>query len=80
LSRRKARTSITIPGELLTDLDSQARNEGRTRSDLVCEAVASYIAREEDRLLAEGYLEMAQEPRQVRTKCSSRWPDWWPEW
>jgi metal-responsive CopG/Arc/MetJ family transcriptional regulator len=80
MPRRKARTSITIPEKLLADLDRRAREEGRTRSDLVCEAVSSYFASEKDRLLAEGYNEMAGTSQEIARECCSHWPEWWPEW
>ncbi|MFA6002354.1 MAG: ribbon-helix-helix protein, CopG family [Thermoleophilia bacterium] len=76
MTRRKARTSITIPQNLLAELDLKAREAGRTRSDLVCEAVSSYFASEEERLLAEGYIEMAEESHpESKGNCSS-WPEW----
>ena len=63
MPRRKARTSISIPQSLLSELDRRAGEDGRTRSDLVCEAVVRYFASEQDRLLAEGYREMAAETK-----------------
>jgi metal-responsive CopG/Arc/MetJ family transcriptional regulator len=80
MPRRKARTSITISENLLADLDRKAREEGRTRSDLVCEAVSSYFANEEDRLLAEGYLEMNDESLEISREWCGHWPEWWPGW
>jgi len=66
-AKRKTRTSISIPEALLQALDRRAGEEGRTRSDLVCEAVSAYFSSEEERLLAEGYLEMAAEtPAELR--------------
>ncbi len=65
MGRRKARTSITIPEGLLADLDRRARDEGRTRSDMVCEAITSYFAGEKERLLAEAYSEMARESAEL---------------
>lgn len=65
MSRRKARTSISIPQRLLAELDRRAGEDGRTRSDLVCEAVVSYFAGEQERLLAEGYQEMAAESQSL---------------
>ncbi|MFA5801439.1 MAG: ribbon-helix-helix protein, CopG family [Thermoleophilia bacterium] len=76
MPRRKARTSITIPENLLAELDIKARKAGRTRSDLVCEAVSSYFASEEERLLAEGYIEMAEESSRAPEDSCDRWPEW----
>jgi len=80
MARRKARTSISIPEDLLADLDRKARDEGRTRSDLVCEAVTSYFAGEEEQLLAEAYAEMASESLTISQAWEHSWPEWWPEW
>ena len=80
MTRRKARTSITIPENLLAELDTRARKDGRTRSDLVCEAVSSYFASEEEQLLAEGYMEMAEESDEDAKEsggcATGRWPKW----
>ena len=80
MARRKARTSITLPESLLANLDHKASAEGRTRSDLVCEAVSSYFAGEEERLLAEAYVEMTVESREASREGCRNWPQWWPEW
>lgn len=64
MTRRKARTSITIPTAMLESLDERARTSGRTRSDLVCEAVSSYFAGERERLLADAYRKMNEESRE----------------
>lgn len=80
MTRKKARTSISISGDLLKALDSRARAEGRTRSDLVCEAVNRYFASEEERLLAEGYMEMAAESCKATGEGAGSWPAGWPEW
>jgi len=76
LARRKARTSITIPEKLLSELDRKACEQGRTRSDMVCEAVSAYFTDEEERLLAEGYKEMAGESLDVQT-AGGCWPENW---
>lgn len=76
MPRRKARTSITIPENLLAELDIKARKDGRTRSDLVCEAVSSYFDSEEQRLLAEGYIEMSEESQRTTRDSCNRWPEW----
>jgi len=80
MSRRKARTSITIPAEMLADLDRKAAAEGRTRSDLVREAVASYFASEEDGLLAEAYREMGGKGGRDGHDIIYHEADSWPEW
>ena len=80
MHRRKARTSITIPRELLAALDRKAQENGRTRSDLVCEAVSSYFASEEERLLAEGYMEMAAESLEMAKEFEAAQLEVWPEW
>ena len=80
MTRHKARTSITIPENLLAELDTRARMEGRTRSNLVCEAVSSYFAGEEEQLLAEGYMEMAEESPETSEESGSSWPERWPKW
>lgn len=80
MPRRKARTSITIPESLLADLDRKARQEGRTRSDLVCEAVYSYFASEEERLLADGYVEMNEESLETAREFLPGAMKVWPEW
>ena len=76
MTRRKARTTITIPEQLLAELDRKASEHGRNRSDMVCEAVSSYFASEEDRLLAEGYAEMAEESRRMSGESEKAWPEW----
>ncbi len=80
MARRKARASITIPEDLLADLDRKAGAEGRTRSDVVCEAVASYFAGEEELLLAEGYIEMAGDSRAAAEGFLPAQAEVWPEW
>jgi len=76
MTRRKARTTITIPEHLLAELDRKASEQGRNRSDMVCEAVSSYFASEEDRLLAQGYIEMAEESRGMSGESEKAWPEW----
>jgi len=78
LARRKARTSITIPENLLSELDRKASEQGRTRSDMVCEAVAAYFADEEEKLLAEGYMEMAGDSPETPPEAGGCWPESWP--
>ncbi|MHB0867079.1 MAG: CopG family ribbon-helix-helix protein [Thermoleophilia bacterium] len=80
MTRRKERTSISISGDLLKALDSRARAQGRTRSDLVCEAVNRYFASEEERMLAVGYLEMATESADATGEDAGSWPAGWPDW
>lgn len=38
------RVTVTLPEDILSELDSVAREEGRTRSDVVREAAAGYLA------------------------------------
>ncbi|MCL6093450.1 MAG: ribbon-helix-helix domain-containing protein [Actinomycetota bacterium] len=80
MARRKARTSITIAPELLAAVDRKAAADGRTRSDLVCEAVASYFASAEEKLLAEGYREMAGESLELARESELAQHQAWPEW
>lgn len=79
MSQHKSRTSISISADLLKAVDRRAQEEGRTRSDLVCEAVNLYFASEEDRLLAEGYLEMAEESLKFVNETAPAQPKTWPE-
>ncbi|MHB1390350.1 MAG: CopG family ribbon-helix-helix protein [Thermoleophilia bacterium] len=80
MARKKARTSISISGELLAAIDTRARSQGCTRSDLMCEAVNRYFASEEERLLAENYLEMAAGSVPQTGDAADPWPAGWPEW
>jgi len=79
LARQKARTTITIPEGLLQELDRKAREKGRTRSDMVCEAVAAYFEDEEEKLLAQGYMRMAGDVAEKPRQAGSCWPEGWPE-
>ncbi|MDY0087665.1 MAG: ribbon-helix-helix domain-containing protein [Coriobacteriia bacterium] len=38
------RVTVTLPEDIFSELDSVAREEGRTRSDVVREAAAGYLA------------------------------------
>ncbi|MHB9112394.1 MAG: CopG family ribbon-helix-helix protein [Thermoleophilia bacterium] len=78
MARKKARTSITIPENMLFELDRRAAEQGRTRSDMVCEAVAAYFADEEKRLLAEGYREIAGGSSEEPAGNGGCWPVSWP--
>lgn len=80
MSHRKLRTSISISEDLLKAIDQKAREEGRTRSDMVCEAINQYFASEEERLLAEGYIEMNAESQEIAREWETSWHKWWPEW
>lgn len=80
MSRKKTRTSISLPEELLGVIDSRAQALGRTRSDLVCEAVNRYFASEEERLMAEGYREMARQSGTLAASWDATAPEAWPEW
>lgn len=78
MARKKARTSITIPENMLSELDRRASEQGRTRSDMVCEAVAAYFASEEESLLAEGYQRMAEVSAGTPAGDAGCWPESWP--
>jgi metal-responsive CopG/Arc/MetJ family transcriptional regulator len=61
---RMERVMITLPADLLTAVDSLARQSGRKRSQLVRQALQDLLERQQKRefeaLLAEGYRELAQ--------------------
>lgn len=76
----KKRTSISISEDLLKAIDQKAREEGRTRSDMVCEAINQYFASEEERLLAEGYIEMNKESLEMAKEWEFAQLEVWPEW
>ncbi|MHB8793280.1 MAG: CopG family ribbon-helix-helix protein [Thermoleophilia bacterium] len=78
MARKKARTSITIPENMLSQLDRKAAEQGRTRSDMVCEAVAAYFADEEEKLLEDGYRQMADGSSQEPPGDGGCWPESWP--
>ncbi|MDO8736871.1 MAG: CopG family transcriptional regulator [Thermoleophilia bacterium] len=78
MARQKARTTITIPEELLSELDRKASEQGRTRSDMVCEAVAAYFSDEEDKLLAEGYIRIEDDSPDSPPETGGCWPESWP--
>ncbi|MBI5869338.1 MAG: ribbon-helix-helix protein, CopG family [Actinobacteria bacterium] len=78
MARKKARTSITIPENMLAELDRRAAELGRTRSDMVCEAVAAYFTDEEEKLLAEGYRQMAGGSAGGSSGEGGCWPESWP--
>lgn len=80
MKKRKARTSISIPEGLLNDLDRRAQEAGRARSDLVCEAISLYFANEEEKLLAEAYLEMNEESLELAREFDTAQNEVWPEW
>lgn len=80
MSHRKLRTSISISEDLLKAIDQKAQEEGRTRSDMVCEAINQYFASEEERLLAEGYIEMNEESLEMVEEFLPATLEVWPEW
>lgn len=80
MSRKKTRTSISLPEELLVAIDRRAQSQGRTRSDLVCEAMNHYFASEEEKQLAEGYKQMARESRENAGGFEASLLEMWPEW
>jgi metal-responsive CopG/Arc/MetJ family transcriptional regulator len=62
----RAQTLVQLTDELLAALDQQAVATGRSRSDLIREAIDRYLgtiaADEIDRRIVEGYRRMPQEP------------------
>ncbi|MEK7817869.1 MAG: ribbon-helix-helix protein, CopG family [Actinomycetota bacterium] len=80
MKKRKTRTSISIPEVMLDDLDRRAREAGRARSDLVCEAISQYFASEEEKLLAEAYTEMSEESLELAREFEAAQNEVWPEW
>lgn len=63
------RVMLTMPGQLLDDVDRAAQRMGRKRSQVVRQAIEEWLARERQRefeaLLAEGYQEMAEQVAQA---------------
>ena len=61
--------SITFPHDLRVELDQEARREHTKRSTLIQKAVRFYLDIKERRalnkLMKEGYLEMAAESREI---------------
>lgn len=55
----RTQTLVQLTDELLRRLDARAAREGRSRSELVREAITSYLATDReaeiDRLIVEGY-------------------------
>jgi hypothetical protein len=61
-------TLVQLSEELLARLDTRVAREGRSRSELICEALAGYLSFEDreaeiDRLMIEGYTRRPQEDR-----------------
>ncbi|MEA2187610.1 MAG: Ribbon-helix-helix protein copG family [Solirubrobacteraceae bacterium] len=61
-------TLVQLSEELLAQLDTRVAREGRSRSELICEALAGYLSFEDreaeiDRLMIEGYTRRPQEDR-----------------
>ncbi len=63
------RIMITIPADLLRDVDSVAQDLKQNRSQLIRQALAELIQRtrqqEFEELLAEGYMEASQEDSEI---------------
>lgn len=61
----RAQTLVQLTDELLAALDQEAVTSGRSRSDLIREAIERYLgaaaAEEIDRQIVEGYTRMPQE-------------------
>ncbi len=61
----RTQTLVQLSDDLLAHLDARAAREGRSRSDLIREAVAGYIAgdrdAEIDRRIVEAYTRLPQE-------------------
>lgn len=60
----RTQTLVQLSDELLAQLDARAAREGRSRSDLIREALAAYLAADRqadiDRLIVEGYTRYPQ--------------------
>lgn len=61
----RAQTLVQLSDELLAQLDARVAREGRSRSDLIREAVAGYLAADRaaeiDRRIVEAYTHRPQE-------------------
>lgn len=61
----RIQTLVQLSDELLSQLDARAAREGRSRSDLIREAVAAYLAADRaadiDRQIVEAYARRPQE-------------------
>jgi metal-responsive CopG/Arc/MetJ family transcriptional regulator len=60
---------VQLTDELLAQLDARAAREGRSRSGLIREALAAYLATDReaeiDRLIVEGYMRHPQTTREL---------------
>lgn len=59
----KEKVTVSLPRELVRYADKKAAESGKSRSQLVAEALAEKKAREEEELAAEGYRFYASESR-----------------
>lgn len=75
-----ARISISLPDEVLSDADRMAREEGRSRSRLIAEAIELYVWTREAQEMAEGYLEMADMNRALAEEALEAALEIWAEW
>jgi metal-responsive CopG/Arc/MetJ family transcriptional regulator len=65
MAMARTQTLVQLTEELLAQLDSRAAREGRSRSDLIREAVSGYLAADReaeiDRQIVEAYTRRPQE-------------------
>jgi metal-responsive CopG/Arc/MetJ family transcriptional regulator len=65
----RTQTLVQLSDDLLAQLDSRAAREGRSRSDLIREAIAGYLGAdreaEVDRLIVEAYIRQPQKPDEL---------------
>jgi metal-responsive CopG/Arc/MetJ family transcriptional regulator len=61
----RTQTLVQLSDELLAELDARAAREGRSRSDMIREAIADYLTGDRqgeiDRRIVEGYTRHPQE-------------------
>lgn len=66
---------LTLPADLLQEVDTAARQLGRARSHVVRQALQDWLERQRrqqfEALLAEGYQAMAQEAAAIATESLS---------
>lgn len=65
MTMARTQTLVQLSDELLSQLDARVAREGRSRSELIREAVAGYLAADRaadiDRLIVEAYTRRPQE-------------------
>ncbi len=61
-------------------LNERAKTQGTTRTQVVLEALECLRSRETERLMEEGYREMADENRSLAEQGLLAAEDSWPEW